>query len=463
MKFKRFLLRTLVHVRPAAFKVSMSKLLTFGCDSSVPERNIVLAYLFYILLGFGLLMLPWSHTAAECGWVDDLFTAVSAVSTTGLATVDIPGAYTPFGQCVILLLIQIGSIGYMTISSYLMLHLARRIPERNFKVIRTALPTPGELNVKRLIDNLVHFTLIFELTGFIALWIAFGSNGVEHPAWDALFISISSFGTAGFSTFHDSLCSFRNNLPVNVIVSVLSFAGAMGFIVITDIRNKCTNRHYKVTFTTRIILAMTTAMTIAGTVALTVFPATGQSENLAARVLEAFFQTMSAMTTVGYNTFDLATLAPVSVLLLTVIMFVGASPSGTGGGVKCTTISAVYAFVMSRLRGDNEVTLRGNRLPSNRVDSALANILIYGVALLAGVALLVVSEDTPMSSLLFEAASALGTVGISLGVTPELSVFGKLVVVLLMYIGRIGVLNLGIALSIHALRKTKNRDADIAL
>ncbi|HBC20783.1 MAG TPA: potassium transporter KtrB [Porphyromonadaceae bacterium] len=463
MKFKRFLLRALVHVKPAAFKVSMSKLLTFGCDSSVPERNIALAYLFYILLGFGLLVLPWSHTAATCNWVDDLFTAVSAVSTTGLATVDIPGAYTAFGQCVILLLVQIGSIGYMTISSYLMLHLARRIPERNFKVIRTALPTPDELSVKRLIDNVVHFTLIFELAGFIALWIAFGGSGVKHPAWDALFISISSFGTAGFSTFHDSLCSFRDNLPVNIIVSVLSFAGAMGFIVITDIRNKCTNRRYRVTFTTRVILVMTTAMTVAGTAALTAFPASGQSEGFAARMLEAFFQTMSAMTTVGYNTFDLSTLAPASTLVLTIIMFVGASPSGTGGGVKCTTISAVYAFVMSRLRGDSKVTLRGNSLPANRVDSALASILIYGVALLSGVVLLVVSEDSPMSSLLFEAASALGTVGISLGVTPELSVFGKLVVALLMYIGRIGVLNLGIALSTHALRGAKSKDADIAL
>ncbi len=463
MRFKRLLLRALVHAKPAAFKVSMSKLLTFGCDSSVPERNIALAYLFYILLGFGILLLPWSHTAAACSVVDDLFTAVSAVSTTGLATVNIPAAYTPFGQCVILLLVQIGSIGYMTISAYLMLHLARRIPERNFKVIRTALPTPGELSVKRLIDNVVHFTLIFELAGFIALWIAFGSSGVEHPAWDALFISISSFGTAGFSTFQDSLCSFRDNLPVNIIVSVLSFAGAMGFIVITDIRNKCTNWRYRVTFTTRVILAMTTAMTVAGTAVLTAFPASGQSEGFAPRVLEAFFQTMSAMTTVGYNTFDLATLAPASVLVLTVIMFVGASPSGTGGGVKCTTISAVYAFVLSRLRGDDKVTLRGNRLPDNRVDSALASILIYGAALLAGVVLLVLSEDTPMPSLLFEAASALGTVGISLGVTPELSVFGKLVVALLMYIGRIGVLNLGIALSTRALRGAKSKDADIAL
>lgn len=208
---------------------------------------------------------------------------------------------------------------------------------------------------------------------------------------------------------------------------------------------------------------MTVVLTIGGTAVLTAFPATGQSQCLPERMLEAFFQTMSAMTTVGYNTFNLSTLAPVSVLTLTIIMFIGASPSGTGGGVKCTTISAVYAFIMSKLRGDDKVTLRGNCLPTNRVDSALANILVYGTALLAGVMMLVVTEDIPLSSLLFEAASALGTVGISLEVTPTLSVFGKLVVILLMYIGRIGVLNLGIALSSQSRKEPRGKNADIAL
>lgn len=461
-KLKISLLGYSRRLKLAVFKMSMSRLVTFGCNSKVPERNIALGYVFYMLVGFLLLILPCSHTADSYNLVDDLFTAVSAVSTTGLATVDVPVVYTPFGMAVILFLIQIGAIGYMTVSSYIMLHLGQRMSNRSFKVMSSSLPVPSGVSIKSLVNNVINFTLIFELSGFIALWITFAFLDVELPAWNAIFISVSSFCTAGFSTFSDSLCSFRDNLAVNAIVAMLSFTGAMGFIVITDLRNKCFNRRYKVTFTTKIILVMTFSLTLFGTVILSVFPAADQSSSMMPRVLESFFQSMSAMTTVGYNTFNLASLAPASVLVLSVIMFIGASPSGTGGGVKSTTVSAVYAFVMSKLRGDRHVTLDGNRLPDYRINSALANIIVYGTVLLVGVLLLVMSEDFTFSSLLFESVSALGTVGVSLGITPELSVFGKLVIVVMMYIGRIGVLTLGVALSSHVL-KTNLQRTDIAL
>lgn len=455
-------IKTLRWLRQAFIRMSMSRLVTFGCNSKVPERNIALGYLFYIIVGFVLIILPWSHRTGGYNLVDDFFTIVSAVSTTGLATVDVPAVYTPFGMTVILLMIQTGAIGYMTVSSYIMLHLSRRMTDRSFRVMSSSLPVPQGVSMRSLVDNVVHFTFIFELAGFVALWIIFGSLGVDSPAWSALFISVSSFCTAGFSTFPDSLCAFQNNLPVNITVAALSFAGAMGFIVITDLRNKCFDRRYRITFTTKVILVMTLSLTLLGTVVLTVFPAADQSASLPVRVLESFFQTMSAMTTVGYNTFNLATLMPPAVLVLSVIMFIGASPSGTGGGVKCTTVSAVYAFVMSKLRGDRNVTLGGNRLPDYRINSALANIIVYGTVLLAGVLLLVISEKFTLSQVLFECASALGTVGVSLGITPELSVFGKFVIIALMYIGRIGVLTLGVALSPHALR-TDRRQSDIAL
>lgn len=449
-------------LKQTAFKMSMSRLVTFGCNSKVPERNIALGYAFYIFVGFILIILPCSHKADSYNLVDDFFTIVSAVSTTGLATVDVPEVYTPFGMSVILLMIQIGAIGYMTVSSYIMLHLSRRMSDRSFKVMSSSLPAPEGVSIKSLVNNVVHFTLIFEILGFVGLWITFGCLDVEYPAWNALFISISSFCTAGFSTFSDSLCSFHNNLAVNVIVAVLSFAGAMGFIVITDLRNKCLDRRYRITFTTKVILVMTCSLVIFGTIVLSVFPASGQSAATMPKILQSFFQSMSSMTTVGYNTFDLATLALPSILVISVIMFIGASPSGTGGGVKCTTVSAVYAFVVSKLRGERHVTIGGNRLPDYRINSALANIIVYGTVLFAGVLLLVISEDFTLSQLLFESASALGTVGLSLGITPHLSLFGKFVIIVLMYIGRIGVLTLGVALSSHALRKDIHR-ADLAL
>ena len=423
-------------IKRLALRVSMSRLMTFGCNSNIPERNIALGYLFYILVGTVLLCLPWSVRAgAHATVIDHIFTVTSAVSTTGLATVDVPGTYSMFGLIVILFLIQMGAIGYMTISSFLMLHITKKISERGSRVMGTAIPAPFGMNLSMLIDSVVKFTFLIEAIGFAALWITFGCLGVETPAWNAIFISISSFCTAGFSTFPDSLCSFSGNVAVNLIVAALSYSGAMGFIV----------------------------MTVAGTAVLLIFPRQGEPADLTTRFLESFFQTMTAMTTVGFNTFDLSTLPAISVLVMSVIMFVGASPSGTGGGLKSTTLSAVYAFVTSMLRGRKNVTLRGNTLPFYRVNSALTNIIVYGTVLLLGVLALTVSEGFSFSALLFEATSALGTVGISLGITPGLSVAGKIIITLLMYIGRTGVLTLAAALMTHAISQTPAKTIDIAV
>lgn len=446
-----------------AIAFARSRFVTFGCNSARPEVNIALAYLFYILAGFLLLMLPFSTQSASAGAIDHLFTAASAVSTTGLATVDVPATYSVFGMCVILALIQLGAAGYMTVSSYLMLHITHRMTRRSKSIMSASLSAPYGMSIKSIVNNVVSFTLIFESIGFVALWITFGCLGVETPAWNALFVSVSSFCTAGFSPFPDSLCAFSGNYAVNLTVALLSYTGAMGFIVITDLKRRCLDRGYRITFTTRVILSITLWMTVAGTAVLLAFPAKGQSADLSARCLESFFQSMTAMTTVGFNTFDLARLAPVSVLVISVIMFIGASPSGTGGGVKSTTLSASYAFVISMLKGRKHVSLRGNRLPYYRVDAALANIIVYGSVLLCGTLLLTISDDFDLSAILFEAASALGTVGITLGITPALTTAGKIVIIALMYIGRIGVLTLGAAIMAHAADRRQIRPSDIAV
>ena len=461
-KFKLGRLRA--WLKRCVMQMSVSRILTFGCDSKSPGRNIAMGYLFYIVLGCVLLCLPWANTDnSQASFIDHLFTVTSAVSTTGLSTVDIPATYTLFGMVVILFLIQMGAIGYMTISSFLMLHLTRKMTDRNSRVMDTSISTPWGMDLSAVIDNIIRFTFIIEAAGFVALWITFGCFGVSSPAWNALFISISSFCTAGFSTFSDSLCEFNESFAVNVIVALLSYAGAMGFIVITDLRHKLLDRRYKVTFTTRVIIAITCGMTVVGTAFLIIFPSAEQSHDFSTRCLEAFFQTMSAMTTVGFNSFNLASLPAISALVLSMIMFVGASPSGTGGGMKSTTVSAVYAFVVSMLRGKKYVSLRGNRLPYYRVNQALTNIIVYGTVLIIGVTALTISDGFSFSEILFEATSALGTVGISLGITSQLSVAGKIIIIALMYIGRIGVITLAAALMSHALNDREDRATDIAI
>lgn len=443
-------------IRQLLLHSNITRLITFGRDSSVPERNILLGYLVYMAIGFGLLMLPWSRHQ-DASWLDNLFTAVSAVSTTGLATVDIPGTYTILGQAVILLLIQIGGIGYMTMSSYIFFKITHHA-DYTGRVIDASISRPQGMELQDLINNIIHFTFIFELIGFVSFFMALSHADAPLPGWNALFLSVSSFCTAGFSPFSDSLCSFSDNIAINLTVAVLSYAGAMGFIVITDILYKIKRCNYRLTFTTKVIVLVTAIMTVGGTMILTFSPTMdAASHGWPTRVLLSFFQTMSAMTTVGFNTVDLSTLRVGPILVFALIMFIGASPSGTGGGVKSTSVSAVWGFVISKLGLRKDVTFLGRHIPHYRVDTALTSIIVYGLMIFLGCVTLSYSEPFPLSQILFESASAIGTVGLSTGITPELSAVGKVAIIVLMYIGRVGVITFGTAL-IGRL-KERNRQA----
>lgn len=425
-------------------KMNPTRLITFSRNSDFPERNILLGYLIYMAIGFGLLMLPWSRHA-DVDWIDNLFTAVSAMSTTGLATVDLPSTYTLLGQGVILLLIQLGGIGYMTMSSYIIYRITHHA-DYTKAVVGATFSRPVGIKLQDLISNIIHFTFIFEILGFISFFITLSWCGAPLPGWNAMFLSISSFCTAGFSPFSDSLCSYSGNIAINATVAILSYAGAMGFIVMTDITYKLRNRNYSITFTTKVILLITAIMTVAGTVILAFSPTMANADGHGDRLMLSFFQTMSAMTTVGYNTVDLSTLKVGPILVFSLIMFIGASPSGTGGGVKSTSVSAVWGFIVSKLGVRPNVTFLGRAIPSYRVDTALTSVITYGFMIFAGCIVMSYSEPFRLSQILFETTSAIGTVGLSTGITPELSATGKFTIILLMYVGRVGVITFGTAL-----------------
>ena len=417
---------------------------TAGHSFNVPERNILAGYLFYMILGFLLLLLPWCQKT-DVSVIDNLFTAVSAMSTTGLATVDIPGSYTMLGQCLILFLIQAGGIGYMTLSSYIILR-ATHSAGYTRPIINTAISRPEGMHLNDLVNNIIHFTIIFEAMGFLSLYMAFLHAGTPLPAWNAIFLSISSFCTAGISPFSDSLCSFETKVWVISTIAILSYAGALGFIVITDIIYKLRRPGYSLTFTSKVILSVTAVMTVLGTLALMACPAMAEGPHKEGLVSNAFFQTMSAMTTVGFNNVDLSLLKVGPILVFSLIMFIGASPSGTGGGVKCTSVTAVYSFIVSQLGFRRTTTFMGRPIPSYRIESALTSIIVYGPLIFVGCVILSYTEPFQLSQLLFEATSAIGTVGLSTGITSELSGAGKVVIIVLMYIGRVGVITFGTAL-----------------
>lgn len=430
-------------------------ILTFGFSSKHPYRQLSLGYFSYIIFGTLLLCLPFM-TLTDVNILDNLFTAASAISTTGLSTVDVSKSYGLLGQIVILILIQLGGIGYMTMSSFIMLRLTKHFTMIKKHILEAEFSIPGNININNLVQSVVYFTFIFEFFGAILLYIFFLQSGAGDPVWSAIFHSVSAFCTAGFSIYSDNLMQFSTNVGVNSVIMILSYAGAMGFIVMTDLWNKITISKYQISFSTKIIVLITLILSVWGTTQMYFFEPEFTAYSSFDRFLVSLFHTMSALTTVGYNTVNLGNMMPLTLMTITLIMYFGASPSGTGGGLKSTTTSAVFAFVKSKLSLERDVYLFNNRIPTYRVDNALTTFIIYSFVLIAGTYFLTATEpDKNFIQLLFEAASALGTVGLSTGITFDLSSAGKIILIVLMYLGRVGVLTIGFAMLLRMKKKTR--------
>ncbi|OGG94340.1 MAG: potassium transporter KtrB [Candidatus Lambdaproteobacteria bacterium RIFOXYD12_FULL_49_8] len=413
-------------------------------------KLLLLGYLLYTLVGWTLLCLPWAERS-EIPALDHLFTAMSALSTTGLTTVDVASSYHIFGQLVILLLIQLGGIGYMTLGSFVLLVSSKQLSALRGRVGRATFALPENFQVARFIRQVVLFTLFCETLGAVALFFAFWHRGLPHPAYSALFHSISAFCTAGFSLYADSFMGLRDDFWVNAILSALSLAGGIGFIVFADLANLLQGRQLRPTFTSKVILSVTFYFLAGGTILFFLIEPSVQSLDPVLRLETSFFQVMSASTTVGFNTLPIGDLSKPVILVLLVLMVFGASPAGTGGGLKSTTLSALFGLVKSTLKGRDSIRFFKRPIPLQRLHLAAASFAFYMSILTIAFFLLLLTEKNVQDALplLFEAISALGTVGLSMGVTAGLSDLGKILVILLMLIGRLGFITFGIAISTH--------------
>lgn len=414
-----------------------------------PSRLMAFGYLSYMLAGWLLLSLPLAQEAPT-GAVDTLFIAVSAVSTTGLVTVDPGGSFTFFGEVVILLLMQAGGLGYMTVGSFVYLAFQNRLSALRARNTRSAFNLPTAMNVAQFLRAVVLFTLAVEVLGALALWPLFVAAGVNNPLWMAVFHSVSAFCTAGFSLFATGFEPFVGNPLMVAVISALSILGALGFLIVVDAVQRAMGQERRVGFSSRVILLSTVALI--GLASLFLFwadPGTA-ARPLGERALAAFFQAMSASTTVGFNTVPIGSIGPAALVILMLLMLVGASPAGTGGGLKTTTFAVLIAQMRAALLQRPAVTLFGRSLPSERVNLAGAALSYYlAILTLAIVALRALEPAVPFDAMLFEAISALSTVGLSVGVTAALSDEAKLVLVLLMYAGRVGILTFGIAFALR--------------
>ncbi|MBB3124630.1 trk system potassium uptake protein TrkH [Mesoflavibacter sabulilitoris] len=414
--------------------------------SKSPQMNLVWGFFLYTIIGFFLLSIPFFHKT-DVSLLDNLFISTSAISTTGLVTISIFDSYNYLGQFVIMCLIQIGGIGYMTLTTYYLIFTTKRITRWHSKLIGAEFTLPNTIKIKDFIKSVIIFTLVMESIGAVLFYIAFTNSGMENiqAIWFSIFHSISSFCTAGFGLFNDGFEGFKDNVFINTIISCLAIAGSLGFIVITDLWYRMTGRSKEVSFTTKIIIyGFIVLLAIGTSIIYTTESATITGDD--SPLMISFFQAMSAMTTVGFNTVPIGDFSLPILLLLTFLMYIGASPSGTAGGMKITTLTAMSAILKSRLLGQKKITFLNRLIPFERIYVATSTFMLYTSLIFLFSFLLSYTENFSFDKILFEAASALGTVGLSTGITGDLSSLGKILIIMIMFIGRVGVLTFGFAL-----------------
>lgn len=414
---------------------------------SHPARFLAVGYLIYILAGWAALMLPFSQ-AVPVAALDALFIATSAVSTTGLVTIDPGSSFTAFGEAVILLLILAGGLGYMTVGSFAVLALRNRMSGLRNRGVKLAFNLPDGQDMSQFVRAVVLFSAAVMLAGAAALWPMFRAAGLEAPAWQALFHAVSAFCTAGFSLLATGMEPFRDHLGVNLVLSVLSILGAIGFLVVVDLWQRLRGGPRPLAFSSIVILRITLILICGGALFLAFADPQIAAIEGPGRWYAAVFQAMTASTTVGFNTVPISGVGAAGIMVLMLLMLVGASPAGTGGGLKTTTFAVILAQMWSVLRQRSETRLFGHVLPALRQSLALASLGYYLALLFVFTTLLFVTEaGAGFDVVLFEAISAMSTVGLSMGLTGSLSDAGKVTVVLLMYAGRVGILTFALALA----------------
>ncbi len=425
---------------------------------------LIKGYLFLTCLCLFILMLPFSRNV-DIAFVDQVFFATSIVSTTGLSPIDFGASLTFFGELSALFFIQLGGIGYMALSSFLILKDSPQLPKLSMLLLRLEFNLPERYPLLSFIQSVFVFTVLIESIGVTVLYFGFKDAGVDQPMWSAIFHSVSAFCTAGFSLYSDSMSSFHDNALITNTILVLSILGSVGFIVLLDFWLKIIRKRKHVTLTSKIILISTLFYILLGTFLLYVSDGLLIADGVNG-LKSAFFQLVSAHTTVGFNNFPIEHLKLGGVLVIIVIMIIGASPAGTGGGIKTTSVTALIGLLYSILRKRRHITFFKKEIPAQKIYLAISSSIFYSVILLLGTWLVVQIDGAVFSfdNLLFECASALSTVGLSTGITPELSPMSKLVISVLMFIGRLGVMTFGFALINQSpMMREKPKIEDIAL
>lgn len=433
-----------------------------------PARQTAFSFLALTMFGAFLLTLPSSvRDPSGVSFVDALFMATSAVCVTGLAVQSVAGFYTPWGQAVLITLVQIGGLGIMVLSSSLVVLTGRKLRARSSAVLAEVLDADSVASLRGSIVRIVSFTLGIEALGALLLYLVFQAHpevahGIDsqHPKagsaslwWAAIFHSISAFCNAGFSLMNAGFEPFADSYAVCSVIMLLIVLGGLGFPVLSELSSWVSmrfqrRRPHRLSLHTRTVLIMSGALIAVVALLLLSVEWNGSFGHrpFYDRGFVALFQSVT-LRTAGFNTVNIAAFSNAGFMIAMLFMFIGASPGGTGGGVKVTTFAVLFATLRAELRNEVEPHLFDRRLPPNTIRRAISVVFVAVIVLTFSVFSLLVSERGEAIQLAFEAVSAFGTVGLSAGVTPGLTSFGKLVIIVTMLIGRVGPLTVALATS----------------
>lgn len=420
-----------------------------------PQKLLVLGFVVIILIGTGMLMLP-AATTHDITVTDAFFTATSSVCVTGLIVKNTPGDFTLFGKFIILMLIQVGGLGYMSMATFLALLAGRKIGLTQRILIKESLNIATHEGIVRLIKGMLFFVVLTESVGAVILYVKFRyTYHLGDPLLQSVFHSISAFNNAGFSLFEDSLIGFRSDIVINITIMSLIILGGIGFMVVDDLYDWLREKERRLMLHTRIVLITTVALIASGAVLVYVternylFMQTDFTH--VELLLSSLFASVTSRTA-GFSTIDYSTLQHATLFLTIMLMFIGASPGSTGGGIKTTTFSVIIMHLWCTVRGRVDTAAFNRRIPADLVSKSLV-VLSLSIIYVTFVTLVIVDvEHTQFINTLFEVVSAFATVGLSVGDGGVLSFcarfsdVSKIIIIVTMFAGRLGPLTLFMAL-----------------
>lgn len=422
---------------------------------SSATQTICGSFLLVIAVGTLLLTLPISSRTGRLGVIDAMFTATSATCVTGLVVRDTWSQFSLFGQVVILMLIQVGGLGLVTLTSFFALAARRRMGFRDLRLLGESVSADGLSKATEVLKIVIKLAAAFEAVGIVLLLFAFVPQFGAEGVWVSVFTAISAFCNAGFDLFgrfgaYSSLVPYVNNYYVQAVIMFMIMAGGLGFMVWVELAEYRKKR--RLSLHAKVVLQFSVIFWVGGAVLLALLewsnPGTMGGLSVPGKIMAALFQSVSTRTA-GMNTIDLAACSPISKLLMSVLQFIGAAPGSTGGGVKVTTFAVLILTIRSVAQGRDDCVIGGHHIESKTVYRALTIIVIGAVAAFGSAVVVYynTAETVSVIDCIFESCSAFGTVGLSVGVTGQLNTGAKLLYMACMFMGRVGPVSLAISLT----------------